>query len=61
MYEKYELQCYVLFRSPEALAAARNEIDRIIQDSELNDENKPTNFSKEQLDSMTVLGTSRRN
>ncbi|XP_062850096.1 cytochrome P450 7A1 [Trichomycterus rosablanca] len=41
---------YYTLRSPEALAAARTEIDRI-----LNECDKPINLSKEQLDSMSVL------
>lgn len=42
-------------RTPEAFAVARKEVDLIMSQS-LND--KPVSLSKEQLESMTVLGKS---
>lgn len=40
--------------SPEALSAARAEVDRVLEQS--GDPEQPISISREQLDSMSVLG-----
>lgn len=51
----YILACILILRTPEAFAAAQTEIVRILAEQP-ND--KPISLSKEQLESMTVLGRS---
>ncbi|KAL7876198.1 hypothetical protein AOLI_G00111610 [Acnodon oligacanthus] len=48
---------YYTLRCPEALAAARTEVDKVLQelDQPMNDHDMPISLSKQQLDSMTVL------
>ncbi|KAI4887786.1 hypothetical protein NFI96_028308 [Prochilodus magdalenae] len=48
---------YYTLRCPEALAAARAEVDQVLQelDQPVNDHDTPISLSKEQLDSMMVL------
>ncbi|KAG9347983.1 hypothetical protein JZ751_004002 [Albula glossodonta] len=50
---------YYMLRTPEALNAARNEVDRVLRESDLKPGNpeKPITFSKKDLDSMCVLGS----
>ncbi|XP_069777538.1 cytochrome P450 7A1-like [Narcine bancroftii] len=50
---------YYLIRSPEALKAARNEIENLLRITNQNtgDINNPIIFTKEHLESMTVMGT----
>lgn len=49
---------FVCFRSDEALAAARSEVNRVMSGQALNDPDRPVCLSREQLDSMSVLGMS---